>query len=130
MRMPNGQGLLSLCGAAAVMMVLVGAVGALTKQEVVQAEHPAQTSPAPAESAVGQRAVPETEPPSQNVAPVYVLRVWQDGLGLFLGDASEPYRVVEAELSVLPADDRAALAAGITSESEATLRVLIEDYAS
>lgn len=75
----------------------------------------------------------ETEPAVTTAAVTdvkYILRIWKDGLGMFRGDSDVPYRELEMPLSLLSDYDREMLTQGITADSEAEMRALVEDITS
>lgn len=60
----------------------------------------------------------------------YLVRMHEGGIGIFSGDGSVLYRLLQVDCNMLPRSDRKQLEEGILLHSEAALRALIEDYTS
>jgi len=60
----------------------------------------------------------------------YVLREYENNLGVFRGDSENPYRIVSVNLNLLSEYDRVMLQAGIEADSESEINRIIEDLTS
>lgn len=60
----------------------------------------------------------------------YVLKKYNNTLGVFRGDYESPYKVLDCDFSLLAEADIEALTKGIAVETEAELNSLIEDFTS
>ncbi len=60
----------------------------------------------------------------------FILRIWNDHLGLFRGDSKTPYSEIDMPLYLLTEHDRKLLEEGISAKTEEELRSLIEDITS
>ncbi|MDO4863001.1 MAG: hypothetical protein Q4A05_02425 [Ruminococcus sp.] len=63
-------------------------------------------------------------------APVCEVREYNGRIGLFKGDSSVPYRVIDYNVALMPEFDREQLRAGVVMETEDELRRFIEDIAT
>ncbi len=75
----------------------------------------------------------ETEPAVTTTVTTnakYILRIWNEGLGMFRGDSPEPYRELDMPLSLLSDYDRELLEQGIVMDTESEMRALVEDITS
>lgn len=67
---------------------------------------------------------PELEP------AMCVVREYNGRIGVFRGDSSAPYRVIDYDISLLAEFDREQLREGVVMETEAELRQFIEDIST
>lgn len=71
-----------------------------------------------------------TETSSENTQINFVIRIWNNHLGLFRGDSDTPYREIDMPIYLLTEHDREMLKEGITAQTEDELRRLVEDITS
>ena len=60
----------------------------------------------------------------------FVVREYEGNLGVFRGDSSAPYKIIECSVGLLSEYDRELLAEGIVLDSEEELRAFIEDIST
>lgn len=68
--------------------------------------------------------------PQQLESVEFVVREYNGKLGVFRGDSSKPFRIIDFEVSLLSEYDRAQLDDGIVIESMDELDTFIEDISS
>lgn len=57
----------------------------------------------------------------------FVVREYEGQLGIFRGQSTFPYKVIEYDVSLLSDYDRSQLAAGISFDEEAEMNIFLED---
>lgn len=62
--------------------------------------------------------------------PQRTVREYNGRIGVFMGESSTPYRIIDYDVSLLSEFDRAALGQGIIMESDYELARFIEDIAT
>lgn len=71
-----------------------------------------------------------TETATTQTEVIFVLRTWDNHLGLFRGDSETPYSEIDMPLYLLTEHDRKMLEQGIKAQNEDELRTLVEDITS
>ena len=68
--------------------------------------------------------------PSSTRVQSYLLRTCEGKIGIYNGEGTVLYEILDVDVRTLPAADRAMLEEGIIVSGEAALRALTEDYSS
>ncbi len=74
--------------------------------------------------------LPKLQQPEETGEPQFVIAAWEGQVAVFEGGSPYPKQVFDVYVRALPAEQQAALQAGIPAETEEELSVLLEDYTS
>ncbi|MDR0738959.1 MAG: hypothetical protein LBF33_02260 [Oscillospiraceae bacterium] len=70
----------------------------------------------------------EQEPPVQSIT--YLIKAYKGKIAVFEFGDTEPFKVMDCQISILPKTDQKALEIGVQVEGEAELTRLLQDYCS
>ena len=76
----------------------------------------------------------KTQPMEKNTRTVstyqYVLKEYEDKIGVYKINEEEPFRIIDVFVSTLPSSDQIDLKDGIYVQNDDKLKMIIEDYES